>query len=208
MVTYIGTILVTISAIRTTRSLRLAFLEKTLRLEVWHFDKMTVGSTATQVTTNGNRINQGIAEKLFILVHTLSMFFSSFIVALTIQWKLSLIVMSTIPAIFIITGICLVVETKQESKILRLYSRAGVLAQEALSSVRTIHAFNSQSKMSKKYDEYLEKAEKIGRTKAPNWGVLFSTEYFFVYAAIALAFWQGYRMYASGEISEVGTVFT
>lgn len=49
---YIGTLLINIAAIRTVRAFRVAFLDHTLRQEVWHFDKQDNGSTATQVTTS------------------------------------------------------------------------------------------------------------------------------------------------------------
>ena len=39
-------------------------------------------------------------------------------------------------------------------------------------------------------------------------GVLYSSQTFLVMSANALATWQGYRMFQSGEISNVGTVFT
>jgi hypothetical protein len=52
VIIYIGTFSVNIAAIRTIRRLRGAFLEHTLRQEVWHFDQQTHGSTATQVTTS------------------------------------------------------------------------------------------------------------------------------------------------------------
>ena len=58
-VTYIANVCITFAAMRTTRALRKRFLECTLRQEVWHFDKPSNGSPASQVTTNGNRINQG-----------------------------------------------------------------------------------------------------------------------------------------------------
>lgn len=93
VVVYISNTAISIAAIRTTRTIRKAFLESTLRQEVWHFDKESNGSISSQVTTNGNRINQGIAEKLATLVQAVSLFFSAFIVALSVQWKLSLIVM-------------------------------------------------------------------------------------------------------------------
>lgn len=208
VVTYISTAAITISAIRTTRSLRQAFLECTLRQEVWHFDKQDNGATATQVTTNGNRIQTGIAEKLALCIQGLSMFFAAFIVALATQWKLALITMSIIPAIFIITFICLAIDAVQESRITRIYSRAAVLAEEVLSSIRTVHAFYAQNKMVEKYNVYLQQAHEEGNKKGPNWGVLFSTEYFCVYSAIALSFWQGFRMYQSGEVPDVGKVFT
>lgn len=49
---YVGTLCVCVAAARTTRSLRRAFLEATLRQEVGHFDKQSNGSAATQVTTS------------------------------------------------------------------------------------------------------------------------------------------------------------
>jgi ATP-binding cassette, subfamily B (MDR/TAP), member 1 len=52
VVTYVGNVLVNIAALRTTRAIRYAFLEKTLRQEVWHFDKESIGSISSQVTTS------------------------------------------------------------------------------------------------------------------------------------------------------------
>jgi ATP-binding cassette subfamily B (MDR/TAP) protein 1 len=208
VLSYTSCILVSIAGVRTTRSMRLALIESTLRLEVSHFDKQGNGSAATQVTTNGNRINLGIAEKLASIVQGFSLFFSSFIIALSVQWKLALICMSIIPALVISIGACLTIDAMQEARIMRFYSTAAVLAQDAISSIRTLHAFGAQDKIVDKYDEYLQLAAKEGKKKSPNWGVLFSTETFFVYCATALAFWQGYRMYRWGEIDDVGTVFT
>ncbi|KAF7185517.1 ABC multidrug transporter MDR5 [Pseudocercospora fuligena] len=205
---YICNVLINIAAVRVTRAIRTAFLESTLRQEIWHFDKQSNGSAATQVTTNGNRINQGIAEKLAAIVQGISLFFSSFIIAIAVQWKLALICMTIVPALFLVVGGCIAVDAKQEARITRFYSRAAVLAQDAISSVRTIHAFGAQSKIVEKYDEYLKMAHKEGWKKSPVYGILFSSETFLVFCATALAFWQGYRMYAWGEIESVGTVFT
>ena len=207
-VTYIATATITISSIRTTRKLREVFLASTLRQEIWHFDKQGNGAIATQVTTNSTRIQGGIAEKLTFAIQALAMFFASFIVALSVQWKLALITMSVIPAIFIITGGCVAIDAAQEARIIRIYSRAAVLAEEVLSSIRTVNAFWAKEKMAHKYNVFLEQAHKEGNKKSPNYGVLFSTEYFCVYSAIALSFWQGYRMYLSGEVQDVGKVFT
>ena len=68
---------------------------------------------------DGNRINQGIAEKLGTCVQGIALFFSGFIVALAVQWKLALIVMSIIPAIFLITGVCIGLDAPIEARIVR-----------------------------------------------------------------------------------------
>lgn len=208
VVTYISNIAITIAATRTTRVLRQAFLESTLRQEVWHFDKQSNGAAATQVTTNGNRINQGIAEKLVFAIQAISLFFSSFIVAISVQWKLALITMSIVPAILLVTGVSISIDAKNEARITKIYSKAAVLAQEAISSIRTVHAFWAQDKMANAYNEFLEQAHQEGKKKSPNYGVLYSTEFFCVYSGIALSFWKGFRMFETGEIGKVGTVIT
>ena len=90
----------------------------------------------------------------------------------------------------------------------RIYSRAAVLAQDAISSIKTIHAFGAQQKIVKKYDEYLQIAHMEGKKKSLIYGVLFSTQTFLVMSGTALAFWEGFRLFQSGEISSVGPVFT
>ena len=136
------------------------------------------------------------------------MFFSAFIVALAVQWKLSLITLSIVPTIFLVTGACISIDAPQEAKIVRIYSQASNMAQETISSIRTVHAFGARAKMVQKYDDFLQQAHTIGNKKCPIYGVLFSVEYFCVYSGIALCFWQGFRMFQNGEIVDVGQVFT
>lgn len=200
-------LMISIAAIRTTRSLRRAFFEQTIRQEIWHFDKRSTSGIATQVTTNSNTVGQGIAEKLSFVVQSLATFFAAFIVALVAQWKLSLITMSIIPLIFLVTGSCVAIDVPQEARIVRIYSEASNLAQEALSSIRTIHAFGALKKIARQYDEYLQRAHALGNKKSPNFGAMFCVQYFSVYAGIAVCFWQGFRMYQNGEVADAGQVF-
>lgn len=122
------------------------------------------------------------------------------------QWKLTLITISIVPTIIIVVGICIGIETKNEAQQLAIYSKAGLLAEEAFSTIRTVHSFWLNPLLSRKYDGSLEKALKVGLKKSPNFAVLFSTEFFCVYSAYGLAFWQGIRMFFSGEIRESGDV--
>jgi len=205
---YVATLCLCIAAARTTNALRKAFLESLLRKEISHFDLQGNGSAATQVTTNGHRINQGIAEKLFSLVMGISLFFSSYIVALAVQWKLALITMSIVPAIILIVGGVISLDAPIEARITRIYSRAATLAQDALGSIKTIHAFGAQEKIIRWYDEYLQTAHDEGKKKSLLYGTMFCGQTFLVMSGTALAFWQGYRMFRSGEIENVGTVLT
>ncbi|KAG4278916.1 hypothetical protein FPRO04_06237 [Fusarium proliferatum] len=194
VLSYLATLTVTISGIRTTRVLRQRFLEHLLRTEIWYFDTANVGSPATQMTTNVTRINQGIAEKLSLLIQGLAMFVSSFVVAIAVQWKLALITLTVVPLFFFIIGVGMTLDAPIEAKVQGSYSQANVFAQEGRMIVR--------------YDDYLKEAHVHGKKKSFMYGVMSSSTYFCMYAGNALAFWQGFRMYQSGEIDSVGTVFT
>ena len=199
---------ISIAATRTTKALRQDFLKQTLRQDITFFDSPQSGSISVQVTTNGNVVNQGIAERLTLTIQAMTTFIAAFVVAFVIQWKLTFITLCIVPMILFITSICIVVETRLESRILPIYSKAGALAEEAFSSMRTVHSFSLQPFLAKRYDNLLAEANRIGMYKSPNYGVLFSSEFFCVFCGYALAFWEGIRMYSRGEVREVGTVVT
>lgn len=205
---YIWTLAISIAGLRTTKALRIHFLERTLRQDISFFDQPDNGSISSQISTNGNLVNQGIGEKLGIFVQGIATFVAAFIVAFAVQWKLTLITLSIVPAIVLITGVCIGMATTVEGKVLPMYSQAGQLAEEAIASIATVHAFWAHPKISTMYEDYLSKAKKMSWRLSPLFGILFSTEFFCVYAGYGLAFWQGVRMYARGEIDQPGDVVT
>ncbi|RFN46690.1 multidrug resistance protein [Fusarium flagelliforme] len=207
VLTYIWTILVSIAAINTTKSLRVDFVRSTLRQEVAFFDS-PASSIPGQITTNGNLINQGISEKFGITIAALSTFVSAFIVAFAVQWKLTLIVLAIIPVNLIVTIICVAIDTGYEYAMFDVYSRSSSLAEEAFSTIRTAHAFWAFPKLSKRFTDTLQEARRIGHKKSWVYMVLFPTEFFCIFAGYGLAFWQGMRMYSEGEITQPGTVVT
>lgn len=205
---YIYSFCASVAAIRTTKALRLDFLQSLLRQDISFFDSKEGGSPSVKVTTNGNNINNGISDKPLLLVQSVSTMVTAFIVALVVQWKLALICVCILPTIVIVMGVSATIDIMQESKIMKVYSEAGILAEEVFSSIATVHAFWLQPLMFKKYDSLLAKAGTMAMKKSPNYGVMFSTSFFCVYAGYGLAFWQGIRMYISGEIPQPGTIIT
>lgn len=188
--------------------MRRHYLKATLSQEVAFFDEGTHGSVSSQIVTNGNMIQQGVGEKLGLTLQSMSAFIASFIVAFVTNAKLTGITICIVPSIIIAIGIVVGIDAGYETKMLSLYGQAGSFAEDVISSMRTVHAFWARPKLVAKYDEFLLKAHKIGDKKSPLYMVMFSTEFFMVYAGFALAFWQGLRMYNSGELNTPGTVVT
>lgn len=143
-----------------------------------------------------------------IVIQGIASFTSAFIVAFAVQWKLTLIVICIIPANLIISIIGIGIDTGYEYSMFDIYSKAGSIAEEAFATIRTSHAFWAFPKLSRRFETILEEARQIGLKKSPLYAILFPVEFFCVFAGYALAFWQGFRMYSSGEITQPGTVVT
>ena len=153
-------------------------------------------------------MNQGIGEKLGLAIQATATFVAAFVVAFAVQWKLTLITVCIVPAILIVTGICLTIDTKVENGLMAIYSQADQLAEEVFASIKNVHAFWAYPKLSRKYERVLDDAKEVGKRKSPVYAVWFSIEFFCVYAGYGLAFWQGIRMYNQGEIEQPGTIVT
>lgn len=149
-----------------------------------------------------------MADKVGTIFQGLAMLVAAYVVALSQGWKLALVTATTMPAAIIGVGITLTLDARLEAKILDIYSKAGGLVEEALGSIRVVAAFGAQSKLIKKYDAYLEKAKVFGVKKGPILGILYSSEFFTMYCAYALAFWYGIRLLLAGDIGDGGTVVT
>ncbi|MCG8387826.1 MAG: hypothetical protein MJA30_19900, partial [Cytophagales bacterium] len=124
------------TAIQTTKNMRIRLLERTLAQEISYFDSPQFGSISSLVTTSANSVNQGISEKLGLLVQAISTFFAAFIIAFIINWKLTFMIIGIVPLNIIITGICVALDTIVETKITKINSEGSNLAEEVFSSIR------------------------------------------------------------------------
>lgn len=201
------TVLINITAIRTTKELRIAFVRQTLRQEIPFFDAPSA-SVSSQVTTNGNLINNGISEKFGLTVQAMSSFVAAFVVAFAVQWKLTLIVIAIVPVNIVVTIICVIYDTAYEYSMFDIYAKSGSLAEEAFSTIRTAHAFWAFPKLRRRFGKILDDAAEVGAKKSLIYAILFPVEFFCIFSGYALAFWQGIRMYSEGEIDNPGTVVT
>jgi ATP-binding cassette subfamily B (MDR/TAP) protein 1 len=175
---------------------------------VGYFDQGASVSISMQATSNGKLIQSGISEKLGQVFQAIATFFACFIIAFISQWKLTLILMSIVPALLIIVGTVGGLDAAIETKILKLYGQAGSFVETVLASIRTTKAFGLAPRMSDQYSNILHEARVLGDRKNALYSFMFGGEYFVIFAGMSLAFWQGISMLARGEVSKIGTIFT
>ena len=195
-------------ALNLTRNIRSQYLQSALRQEISFFDHGNSGSISMQATSNAKLIQSGTSEKLGQVFQAVGTFFAAFIIAFVSQWKLTLILLCIIPALLIIVGVAGTIDSGIETRVLKIYSQAASFSEAALGNMHAIHAFSLGPRMAMRYDKYLQEARTLGNKKSPLYGIMFSSEWFVMFAGMGLAFWQGTTMIARGEVDDIGTIFT
>lgn len=86
------------------------------------------------------------------------MIITSFAVAFTKSWKLTLVTGTVFPYMLITSGAFAAVNTNVEAKVSHFLSQASGIAEEALSSILNITAMGAADKMVTRFDALLTKA--------------------------------------------------
>ncbi|KAK0487110.1 ste6-like protein [Armillaria novae-zelandiae] len=187
------------------KRIREHYLEATLRQDIAYFDNVGAGEIATRIQTDTDLAQKGLGEKVPIAVSCVAAFICGFILAYARSWKLALAMTSIIPVIVVAGAAMNIRLSRNISKILRLIAEGGSVAEEVISSVRTVHAFGVQGTLAQVYNGYLLKSHVIGISTAMWIGVCIAIILFTVYAAYALAFYFGTTLIISGDLN-AGTI--
>ncbi|XP_076407695.1 ATP-binding cassette sub-family B member 5 isoform X3 [Peromyscus maniculatus bairdii] len=196
-----------ITAARQTMRIRKQFFHSILAQDISWFDGSDVCELNTRMAGDINKICDGIGDKIALLFQNMSGFSIGLVMSLMKSWKLSLVVLSTSPAIMVSSAVCSRMVISLTSKELEAYSKAGAVAEEVLSSIRTVTAFGAQEKEIQRYTQNLKDAKDAGIKKATAAKLSLGAVYFFMNGAYGLAFWYGTSLIFGGEPGyTIGTI--
>ncbi|KUL82457.1 hypothetical protein ZTR_09950 [Talaromyces verruculosus] len=174
------------TATRCVKALRRDFLRSILRQDLPYFDTNLPGSVAALLSNNADLVEVGLGEKLGVFME----------------------VAANLPLTMVVVIVVVIIDTKIDTKILAIYSKAGGLAEEALSTIRIVTAFNAGGKLRARYDAYLDNAKQHGIKRGPVRGVMYGVQFAAMFCAYAFAWFYGIRLLAWGEISSRGHLIT
>ncbi|XP_065439344.1 ATP-dependent translocase ABCB1-like isoform X3 [Chrysemys picta bellii] len=182
------------SAARQTARIRQKFFFAILHQEMAWFDTSQIGTLNTRLTHDINTIHKGIGDKFCIFVQFFATFLTGIVIGFIYGWKLTLVILSVTPLLAAAAAVGSIFLASFTTKELTTYARAGAVAEEILTAIRTVVPFNGQMKALAKYDVNLENARKVGVKKSiATYTSLGFTE-FMLFGAYALAFWYGTKL--------------
>ncbi|XP_075413697.1 ATP-binding cassette sub-family B member 5 [Tenrec ecaudatus] len=196
-----------ITAARQTKRIRKQFFHSILSQDISWFDGCNIGELNTRMTEDIHKINDGIGEKFVLIFQNISTFSIGLTIGLVKGWKVALMTLSTAPLIMASAALCSRMVISLTTKEFTAYSKAGAVAEEVLSSIRTVIAFGGQEKEIQRYTQNLNDAKDIGVKKAIVSKLSLGAVYFFINGTYGLAFWYGTSLILSGDPAyTIGTV--
>ncbi|KAJ2777742.1 hypothetical protein H4R18_004989 [Coemansia javaensis] len=188
---------------RIGRRLRERFYTAILRQDVGWFDEVSTGELTTRISGDVNLVQEGISEKLSFVVQYSTTFVAGLVLAFVKGWRLTLVVLSVLPLMAgsgALMGILLAENTAggQDS-----YAAAGSVADEVLSSIKTVMAFGGQARELERFRKRIAEARAAGLRKSWIIGGCMGFIMFSIYGVYALGFWYGGKLVREGKMTSV-----
>ncbi|KAI0305296.1 multidrug resistance protein 1 [Multifurca ochricompacta] len=181
------------------KRIRELYLKAVLRQDVSFFDSVGAGEITTRIQTDTHLVQQGLSEKVALVVSFLSAFFTGFILAYARNWRLALAMSSILPCIALTGAIMNKFMSRYMQLSLKHVAEGGTLAEEVVSTIRTAQAFGTQNVLASLYDGAVLKAFNVDRQAAVAHGVGLACFFFAIYSAYALAFDFGTTLINQGH---------
>ncbi|KAL1363218.1 hypothetical protein HN51_011403 [Arachis hypogaea] len=155
------------TAERQASRMRMEYLKSVLRQEIGFFDSQTAGTSTTYqvvslISSDANTIQVALCEKIPDCLTYMSTFFFCHIFAFVLSWRLTLAaiplsLMFIVPALMF--GKMMLDVTM---KMIESYGVAGGIAEQAISSIRTVYSYVGENQTLNKFSSALQKTMELG----------------------------------------------
>jgi ATP-binding cassette, subfamily B (MDR/TAP), member 1 len=179
---------------------RALYLKAVLRQNTAFFDNLGTGEILVHLTADVNHIQDGISEKAAVTLTALATFNSAFIICFVKHWKLTIICLSTVVAIFTTVNLGALFLVKFKKRSFEAYAVGGSVVEESLTSMTNATAFGIQDRLARLYYKNLLAAEELGLKFKHTLAVMIGFIVCFNFLNYGLALWMGSRFLVDGDV--------
>ncbi|XP_076438755.1 ATP-dependent translocase ABCB1-like [Babylonia areolata] len=179
---------------RQSHRIRNHFLYNVLRQDIGWFDTHESGELTARLADDILKIHDGIGDKVATLIQGYSGTISGFIIGFYYGWKLTLVILTVSPLLIVSAALFGKLAASITTKEMAAYAKAGAVAEEVFSSIRTVVAFGGQEKEAQRYKNNLGEAKAFGVKKGFTAGLSMGFVWFVIFGSYALGFWYGAKL--------------
>ncbi|KAL5700599.1 ABC-type xenobiotic transporter [Ranunculus cassubicifolius] len=194
---------------RQAARIRHLYLKTILRQDIAFFDKETnTGEVVGRMSGDTVLIQDAMGEKVGKFIQLFSTFIAGFVIAFIKGWLLTLVMLSSIPPLVVSAALMTMVISKMASLGQDAYSKAGIVVEQTIGSIRTVASFTGEKHAISHYEKYLVKAYKTGVQEGLASGLGFGAVMLIMFCSYSLAVWYGATMiiekgYTGGDIINI-----
>ncbi|KAF4666753.1 (ABC) transporter [Perkinsus chesapeaki] len=183
-------------------TMRVRYFEAVLSRDVAWFDKVSPAELPTRITEDVAKVQNAIGFKLGVCLVNSSMFIFGYAMAFVRGWEVSLIATASMPIVIGASAVLGYAMAQSANESQSWYARAGAVAEEVLSSIRTVTMMGTQRREIERYASKLEEARKGGTKLGLQSGLGLGLTYGAVYGAYAITFWYGGTLVRDAVIND------
>jgi len=187
--------------------IRLFFFKSILRQDISFFDMNSAGELNTRLADDINKISAGISDKISISIQMTCRSITGLVIGFVYGWQLALVIFAVSPLLVASATVMFKLTTAFTKREIDAYAKAGSVAEEVISSIRTVAAFAGQEKECDRYNKNLVFAKQVGKLRGIVQGLGLGTTYLIMFSTYGLAFWYGSSLITNGAL-EIGDMLT
>uniref|UniRef100_G3SXM2 Bile salt export pump n=1 Tax=Loxodonta africana TaxID=9785 RepID=G3SXM2_LOXAF len=198
-----------IAAARQVQKMRKYYFRRVMRMEIGWFDCNSVGELNTRFSEDINKINDALGDQITLFIKYMTTCVCGFLMGFYRGWKLTLVIISVSPLIGIGAALIGLSVSKFTDFELKAYAKAGCVADEVISSMRTVAAFGGEKREVERYEKNLVFAQQWGIRKGIVMGLFTGYFWCLIFLCYALAFWYGSQLvldegeYTAGTLVQI-----
>ncbi|XP_075509214.1 ABC transporter B family member 1 [Primulina tabacum] len=174
-----------------TKRVREKMLEAVLKNEMAWFDQEENESSrvASRLALDANNVRSAIGDRISVIVQNSALMLVACTAGFVLQWRLALVLVAVFPVVVAATVLQKMFMNGFSGDLEAAHANATQLAGEAVANVRTVAAFNSESKIVGLFISSLQSPLRRCFWKGQIAGIGYGIAQFLLYASYALGLW-------------------
>jgi ATP-binding cassette subfamily B (MDR/TAP) protein 9 len=145
-----------------------------IRQEIAFFDKHRTGDIVSRLTSDTSKMGEQVTLNINVFLRNAVTALGVCVLMFHISWKLTIITLISIPVVAIISEMYGNYFQKLSEKVQNSIAKANVIAEEVISSMRTVRSFANEDGVAREYAEKLDKTYSLNkvRTEYGSWFII------------------------------------
>eukprot|EP00252_Welwitschia_mirabilis_P015020 TRINITY_DN33132_c0_g1_i1.p1 TRINITY_DN33132_c0_g1~~TRINITY_DN33132_c0_g1_i1.p1 ORF type:complete len:886 (-),score=159.26 TRINITY_DN33132_c0_g1_i1:361-2682(-) len=186
---------------RLTMRIRVMMFSAILRNEVGWFDLNENNSVmlTSRLASDATLVRAAIADRMSTIVQNVALTATAFVIAFMLEWRVTLVILATFPLLIgasigehlFLKGFGGDISTS--------YSRASMVAGEAVSNIRTVFAFCAEQKVTSLFSKELIEPKRKNFLQGQVAGIGYGTSQLCMFGSYGLALWYASTLVKDGK---------